>query len=218
MPVYVLADIPGTRSEIRPLLMAGATSTAGSRGDGADHKGRSHVTWSLEAARILAAPGVLPSAQAPRILAGAARNSGFRMARTTSRGTWLIDRLPATIPSKSDLPGLHLLAAPRFPAQTVPRLRRSGRALQPRSGSGKRRGIYAEGNLKAVTGLRYSLAPLARMGAGMVVAEPTGAHRLCVSEPPRAVDLSTHSRPVGLRDTRDDTDLDTGDHLANRAT
>jgi len=81
------------------------------------------------------------------------------------------------------------------------------------NGSGKIRGIYAEGNLPALPMLREWLAPFATMGAAAVIAEPTGStdHVFFSRLGLPAFEFIQDPLDYGTRVHH--TDLDTYDHL-----
>ncbi|MBS0332851.1 MAG: M28 family peptidase, partial [Proteobacteria bacterium] len=80
------------------------------------------------------------------------------------------------------------------------------------NGSGKIRGIYAEGNFAAAPVLKEWLAPFASLGANTVVAEPTGStdHVFMVKLGLPAFQFIQD--PLDYGSTTHHTNLDTFDH------
>ena len=162
----VIADIPGSDPKAG-YVMAGAHFDSWVAGDGAADNGAGSLVV-LEAARIIRQLGVRPK-RTIRFALWAGEEQGlygsanYVQQHLASRpgaigpgGTLLWDNLIRNYPI-TPLPGYGALKA----------------YFNLDNGSGKIRGIYAEGNAAAVPMLREWLSPFASMGAGTVVAGPT---------------------------------------------
>jgi Zn-dependent M28 family amino/carboxypeptidase len=149
--------------------MAGAHLDSWVAGDGAsDNAAGSAVI--MEAARILKTMGVKPK-----------RTIRFALWSGEEQGLWgslayvdqhLATRAPLTDPAFADLPNGRTWRA-RWPIQPRPGYSDLVAYFNIDNGSGKLRGIYAEGNYGVVPIFQEWLAPFASMGAGAVVAKPT---------------------------------------------
>lgn len=163
----VIAELPG-RDPKAGYVMAGAHLDSWVAGDGATDNGAGSAVV-MEAARILAALDVHPK-RAIRFALWEGEEQGLLgsyayinshlaklpLAKTPEQaalGPYFTDGYGAT-----PLPGFKDLAA----------------YFNIDNGSGKIRGIHAEGNFAAAPILREWLAPFASMGATSVVAAPTG--------------------------------------------
>ena len=162
----VIADIPGTDSRAG-YVMAGAHFDSWVAGDGASDNGAGSVVV-MEAARILRQLRIR-SKRTIRFALWSGEEQGLygsanyvqqhlasRPAATGTGGVLLWDKLIRNFPV-TPLPGYGALKA----------------YFNIDNGSGKVRGIYAEGNAAAVPMLREWLAPFDGMGATTVVAGPT---------------------------------------------
>jgi hypothetical protein len=162
----VIADIPGTDPKAG-YVMAGAHFDSWVAGDGASDNGAGSVVV-MEAARILRQLGVPPK-RTIRFALWSGEEQGLygsanyvqqhlasRPAVTGPGGVLMWDELIRKYPA-TPLPGYSSLKA----------------YFNLDNGSGKIRGIYAEGNAAAVPMLREWLAPFESMGASTVVAGPT---------------------------------------------
>ena len=162
----VIADIPGTDPKAG-YVMAGAHFDSWVAGDGASDNGAGSVVV-IEAARILRQLGVRPK-RTIRFALWSGEEQGLygsanyvqqhlasRPAATGPGGVLLWDELIRKYPA-TPLPGYSALKA----------------YFNLDNGSGKIRGIYAEGNAAAVPMLRDWLEPFEGMGATTVVAGPT---------------------------------------------
>jgi Zn-dependent M28 family amino/carboxypeptidase len=110
-----------------------------------------------------------------------------------------------------DLPAY--FAATTFPVRTLPGFADLDAYFNIDNGSGKLRGLYAEGNLNAAPILREWLAPLASMGAGTVVAEPTGSTDHVFLSRLGLPAFQFIQDPLDYETRVHHTDLDTYDHL-----
>jgi hypothetical protein len=162
----IIADIPGSDPKAG-YVMAGAHFDSWVAGDGASDNGAGSVVV-MEAARILRQLGVRPK-RTIRFALWSGEEQGLygsanyvqqhlaaRPAAVGPGGVLLWDKLIRNYPV-IPLPGYGALKA----------------YFNLDNGSGKVRGIYAEGNAAAVPLLREWLAPFAGMGATAVVAGPT---------------------------------------------
>ena len=165
----ILAEIPGTDSKAG-YVMAGAHLDSWVAGDGAiDNAAGSAVV--MEAARILSSLGVRPR-RTIRFALWAAEEQGLHGSFAYA------ERHLATRPANPD-PAAAVIG-PRSRSLNYPITPRSGyRDLAAYfnidNGSGKLRGIYAEGNFAAIPLLKEWIAPFASMGVTSVVAAPTAA-------------------------------------------
>ena len=162
----VIADIPGSDPK-SGYVMAGAHFDSWVAGDGAADNGAGSVVV-MEAARILRQLGVRPKRTIRFVLwageeQGLYGSANYVQQHLASRpgaigpgGVLLWDKLIRNYPV-TRLPGYSALKA----------------YFNIDNGSGKVRGIYAEGNAAAVPMLRDWLSPFTAMGAGTVVAGPT---------------------------------------------
>jgi Zn-dependent M28 family amino/carboxypeptidase len=125
----------------------------------------------MEAARILSTLGVRPK-RTIRFALWGAEEQGLV-------GSWAYTRkYLATRPDNPD-PAASVIG-PRsrllqYPVTTLPGYGDLAGYFNIDGGSGKLRGIFAEGNMAAVPMLREWLTPFASMGASAVVARPTGS-------------------------------------------
>jgi hypothetical protein len=165
----ILADIPGSDASAG-YVMAGAHLDSWVGGDGAvDNAAGSAVV--MEAARILVGLGIKPK-RTIRFALWSAEEQGLL-------GSWAYVRKNiATRPDNPD-PSVAVIG-PRsrllqYPITTLAGYRDLAAYFNIDNGSGKIRGIYAEGNLAAVPILKDWLAPFASMGASAVVAQPTAS-------------------------------------------
>jgi hypothetical protein len=162
----LIGEIPGSDPKAG-YVMAGAHFDSWVAGDGASDNGAGTVVV-LEAARILQRLGVRPKRTIRFALwsgeeQGLYGSANYVQQHLASRpgaigpgGVLLWDELVRNYPA-TPLPGYGALKA----------------YFNIDNGSGKVRGLYAEGNAEAAPILRDWLAPFESMGAGAVVAGPT---------------------------------------------
>ena len=162
----IIADIPGTDPKAG-YVMAGAHFDSWIAGDGAADNGAGSVTV-MEAARILRQLGVRPKRTIRFVLWEGEEQGLFGSINYVQQH---IARRPVTIGEvgfenyiggKNKYPITPLLGYSDLKAY-----------FNMDNGSGKLRGIYAEGNAAAVPLLKEWLAPFDGMGADTVVAGPT---------------------------------------------
>jgi hypothetical protein len=163
----ILADIPGSDPGAG-YVMAGAHLDSWVAADGAaDNAAGSAII--MEAARLLSSMGVKPK-RTIRFALWNAEEQGL-LGSFAYIDRHLAKRPPVTDPRTA-------MAGPagnlNYPVRTLPGFNELGAYFNLDNGSGKIRGVYAEGNLAAVPLLREWLAPFASMGATAVVAAPTG--------------------------------------------
>jgi carboxypeptidase Q len=202
----ILAEIPGTDPKAG-YVMAGAHLDSWVAGDGATDNGAGSVVV-MEAARILSALGVKPK-RTIRFALWAGEEQGLLGSIA------YIEKHMATRPVPKD----PLKAAlPKFmwdtyPVTTKPGFNELAAYFNLDNGSGKIRGIYAEGNFAAVAQLRKWLEPFDSMGASKVVAKKTGGtdHELMAAMGLPAFQFIQDPLDYGSRVHH--SNLDTYDHL-----
>ena len=164
----VFADLPG-RDAKAGYVMAGAHLDSWVASDGAqDNAAGSAVV--MEAARILNTLGLKPK-----------RTIRFALWNGEEQGLYgsfdyaerhLVSRAPLESPERASLPPYATWNL-RWPVKAGPDYDKLAAYFNLDNGSGKIRGIYAEGNIAATPILKTWLAPFASMGADAVVATPT---------------------------------------------
>jgi hypothetical protein len=162
----IIADIPG-KDPKAGYVMAGAHLDSWVAADGAaDNAAGSAVI--MEAARILSKLPVKPK-----------RTIRFALWSGEEQGLYgsaaYIERHLAKRPPQSD-PALlpYPFLADTWPITPLPGFKDMAGYFNIDNGSGKIRGIYAEGNFAAIPVLRSWMAPFDSLGAGKVVAQKTG--------------------------------------------
>lgn len=163
----IIADIPGTDPKAG-YVMAGGHFDSWIAGDGASDNGAGTVAV-MEAARILRQLGVRPK-RTIRFALWEGEEQGLLGSRAYIE-QHLVDR-----PTPPDMDGFtaYMTWSTRFPVVKKPGYSDLKAYFNIDNGSGKLRGIYAEGNADAVPLLKQWLSPFASMGAGNVVAAKTG--------------------------------------------
>ncbi len=165
----VLADIPGKDAKAG-YVMAGAHLDSWVAGDGASDNGAGSAVV-MEAARILAALGVKPR-RSIRFVLWAGEEQGLLGSAA------YVEQHVATRPKPAD-PEIAKLGpyfgGNQFPVTFKPEAAQLAAYFNIDNGSGKVRGVYAEGNVAAAPILREWLAPLSGLAAGAVVTSPTGS-------------------------------------------
>ena len=165
----ILADIPG-RDAKAGYVMAGAHLDSWVASDGAQDNGAGSVTV-MEAARLLAALGLKPRRTIRFALWAAEEQAiGGSMA--------YVDRHFVSRPPLGDaaLKALNPYYTwnTRWPITALPGYQEMAAYFNIDNGSGKVRGLYAEGNPAVVPIFRAWLEPFASMGASTVAAQHTG--------------------------------------------
>jgi hypothetical protein len=166
----ILAELPGTDPRAG-YVMAGAHLDSWVAGDGAADNGAGTAVV-MEAARILSVLRVRPK-RTIRFALWAAEEQGL-LGSLAYTEKYLATRAPSgsTPDSPTEQFGRWRY---RFPITPQAGHKDLVAYFNIDNGSGKLRGIYAEGNVAAVPLLRDWLQPFASMGAKAVVAAPTGA-------------------------------------------
>jgi carboxypeptidase Q len=163
----IIADIPGTDPKAG-YVMAGAHFDSWVAGDGAADNGAGSVVV-MEAARILRQLGVHPR-----------RTIRFALWTGEEQGLFGSLNYVAQHLARRPMPitenGItnYIKWRDSFPVTPLPGYGELRAYFNMDNGSGKLRGIYAEGNEAAAPILHEWLAPYESMGAGAVVAGPTG--------------------------------------------
>jgi carboxypeptidase Q len=164
----ILADLPGSDAKAG-YVMAGAHLDSWVAGDGAADNGAGSVVV-LEAARILAKRS-LRTKRAIRFALWAGEEQGL-LGSIGYIEKYLATRPPPTdaqAAQESPFLGWH----DRWPITRKPSARELYAYFNVDNGSGKIRGIYAEGNAALVPIFREWLAPFASMGASTITLQPT---------------------------------------------
>jgi carboxypeptidase Q len=162
----VIADIPGSDPKAG-YVMAGAHFDSWVAGDGAADNGAGSVVV-IEAARILRQLGIRPKRTIRFALWSGEEQGLYGSANYVQQH--LASRPGATGPGGVLLWDQLIRNYPVTPSAGYGELKAY---FNLDNGSGKIRGIYAEGNAAAVPMLREWLAPFEGMGASVVVAGPT---------------------------------------------
>jgi len=164
----IFAEIPGTDRNAG-YVMAGAHLDSWVASDGAsDNAAGSAVI--MEAARILARLGVKPK-RTIRFALWNGEEQGL-LGSFAYVDKYLASRPPETDPEKAKLDQYYSWQY-RWPVTAKPGYRDLAAYFNLDNGSGKIRGIYAEGNVAAVPIFQEWLQPFASMGATSVVTAPT---------------------------------------------
>jgi carboxypeptidase Q len=203
----IFADLPG-RDSRAGFVMAGAHLDSWVAGDGAADNGAGSAIV-LESARILASVGVQPK-RTIRFALWSGEEQGL-----LGSGAYIAQHL-AKRPAPSD-PAVAALGPyfgiDTFPVEPLPGYKELAGYFNVDNGSGKFRGIYAEGNFAVLPIFREWLAPFESLGAASVVAEPTGStdHELMSRIGLPAFQFIQD--PLDYESRVHHTDLDTFDHL-----
>lgn len=203
----IFADIPGEDPHAG-YVMAGAHLDSWVAGDGAADNGAGSV-MIMEAARILASIGVHPK-RTIRFALWAGEEEGL-LGSGAYVEKHLAHRPAPADPAEAELPPYFLTDS--FPVQTLPGFADLAGYFNIDNGSGRIRGIYAEGNFAVVPILREWLAPFASLGAHTVVAEPTGGTDHVFLSRLGLPAFQFIQDPLDYGSRVHHTDLDTYDHL-----
>ena len=163
----IIAEIPGTDPKAG-YVMAGAHFDSWIAADGASDNGAGSVVV-IEAARILRQLGVRPK-RTIRFALWEGEEQGLLGSRAYLQ-QHLVDR---PIPAGMDGMTAYYTWGSRYPIVKRPGYDDLKAYFNLDNGSGKVRGIYAEGNAAAVPLLREWLSPFGSMGADAIVASKTG--------------------------------------------
>jgi hypothetical protein len=203
----VFADLPGKDAKAG-YVMAGAHLDSWVAGDGAADNGVG-CAIVMEASRILSAIGVQPGRTIRFALwsgeeQGLLGSSAFIQQHLARRPVAKDPEVAAMGP---------YFGPESFPVEVLPGYREMVGYFNVDNGSGKFRGIYAEGNFAATPMLKEWLSPFASLGASAVVAEPTGStdHELMSRIGLPAFQFVQD--PLDYSSTIHHTDADTFDHL-----
>ncbi|MFM6829848.1 MAG: M20/M25/M40 family metallo-hydrolase [Novosphingobium sp.] len=163
----VIAEIPGTDPKAG-YVMAGAHFDSWIAGDGAADNGAGSVAV-IEAARLLSKMGVRPK-RTIRFALWSGEEQGLLGSKA------YIEQHLATRPVDPALKGIDSYSAWRNAYPITPKAGYSDLKayFNMDNGSGKFRGIYAEGNIGAASLLREWLSPFNSLGADKVVMSKTG--------------------------------------------
>lgn len=165
----ILADIPGSGGT-REYVMAGAHLDSWVASDGAqDNAAGSAVV--MEAARILKTLGVRPK-RTIRFALWNGEEQGI-LGSLAYVDQHLATRAPSTDPAQASLPDNRTWRS-RWPVEPRPGYRDLVAYFNIDNGSGRIRGINAEGNVAAAPIFQEWLAPFASMGASTVSLRPSG--------------------------------------------
>ncbi len=163
----IIADIPGADPKAG-YVMAGAHFDSWVAGDGASDNGAGSVVV-MEAARILKQIGARPKRTIRFALWTGEEQGLFGSLNYVAQH---LARRP--MPITEDGITNYIKWRDSYPVTPLPGYGDLKAYFNMDNGSGKLRGIYAEGNEAAEPMLREWLAPFESMGAGSVVAGPTG--------------------------------------------
>jgi carboxypeptidase Q len=202
----VLADIAGSDPKAG-YVMAGAHLDSWVAGDGATDNGAGSAVI-MEAARILSTLHVKPK-RTIRFALWAGEEEGL-LGSFAYVDQYLAHRPPPSDPKLASLGPYY--ASDTYPITPLPGFNDLQGYFNLDNGSGKIRGIYAEGNFAAASILKEWLAPFASLGATTVVAEPTGStdHVFMVKMGLPAFQFIQD--PLDYESTTHHTNLDTFDH------
>ena len=202
----VLAEIPGSDPKAG-YVMAGAHLDSWVAGDGATDNGAGSAVV-MEAARILSALHVKPK-RTIRFALWAGEEEGL-LGSFAYVDQYLAHRPPVD-PKYATL-GPYFASDSAYPITPLPGFNDLQGYFNLDNGSGKIRGVYAEGNFAAAPILKEWLAPFASLGATTVVAEPTGStdHVFMVKLGLPAFQFIQD--PLDYGSTTHHTNLDTFDH------
>jgi carboxypeptidase Q len=203
----IFADIPG--EDLRSgYVMAGAHLDSWVAGDGAADNGAGSAVV-MEAARILAGLGVRPK-RTIRFALWAGEEEGL-LGSSAFVENHLARRPVPSDPADRDLPPY--FSTDSYPVQPLPGFAELAGYFNIDNGSGKIRGIYTEGNFAVVSLFREWLSPFASLGAGTVVAEPTGGTDHVFLSRLGLPAFQFIQDPLDYETRVHHTDLDTFDHL-----
>ena len=202
----VFADIPGSDPKAG-YVMAGAHLDSWVAADGAADNGAGSA-MIMEAARILARLGVKPK-RTIRFALWAGEEQGL-MGSTAFVDQHLARRAPDSDPARAALGSYR---NPTFPITPLPGFKDLVAYFNIDNGSGKLRGLYAEGNYGVVPIFKDWLAPFASMGANTVVAQPTGSTDHVAMQRLGLPAFQFIQDPLDYGSTVHHSSVDTFDHL-----
>lgn len=204
----IIAEIPGT-DPTAGYVMAGAHLDSWAAADGASDNGAG-TAMIMEAARILARLGIRPK-----------RTIRFALWSGEEQGLLgslaYVDRYLASRPMPTD-PALARLPRNRtwrnsWPLTPLPGHRDLVAYFNIDNGSGRLRGIFAEGNVAVVPIFQEWLAPFASMGATTVSLQPTGGTDHVYMQASGIPGYQFIQDPLDYGSRIHHTSIDTYDHL-----
>lgn len=198
----ILAELPGTDPRAG-FVMAGAHLDSWVAGDGAADNGAG-VAVVMEAARILSSLGLHPK-RSIRFALWSAEEQGL-LGSTAYVATHFAHRPPGVGPAPPYM-------ANTYPIATLPEYGQMHGYFNLDMGSGKIRGVYAEGNFAAMPMLKEWLAPLAPLGVYGPVAGATGSTDHVGMVRVGLPAFQFVQDPLDYDSRVHHTDLDTFDHL-----
>ena len=202
----IIAEIPG-RDPAAGYVLAGAHFDSWVAADGANDNGAGSVVV-MEAARILRRLGVQPR-----------RSIRFALWSGEEQGLFgslsYVERHLAHRPYPLSQDGMLNYAKwnTAFPVTPRPGYNALKAYFNMDNGSGKLRGIYAEGNAAAVPLLREWLSPFTSMDASAVVAGPTGGTDHVFMQAVGVQGFQFIQDPLDYESTTHHSSVDTLDHM-----
>jgi hypothetical protein len=204
----ILADIPGSDRNAG-YVMAGAHLDSWAAADGASDNGAGSAII-MEAARILSRIGVRPK-RTIRFALWSGEEQGL-LGSLAYIERHLATRPPETDPARANLrPGATWRH--RFPITPGPDYRSLAAYFNIDNGSGRLRGIHAEGNVAVVPIFQEWLAPFASMGATTVSIQPTGGTDHVYMQTVGIPGYQFIQDPLDYGSRIHHTSIDTYDHL-----
>ena len=203
----ILADLPGHETRAG-YVMAGAHLDSWVAADGAADNGAGSAIV-MEAARILASLGAQPR-RTIRFALWAGEEQGLLGSHAFIE-QHLAHRPPNKEPEIAAL-GPHF-GDETYPVQPLPGYKELAGYFNIDNGSGRLRGIYAEGNFAVIPILRDWLAPFESLGAAAVVAQPTERTDHEMMSQIGLPAFQFIQDPLDYNSMVHHTDLDTFDHL-----
>jgi carboxypeptidase Q len=204
----IVADIPGTDPRAG-YVMAGAHLDSWAAGDGAADNGAGSVVV-MEAARIISRLGIRTK-RTIRFALWAGEEEGLlgSLAYVTQH---LATRPPSNDPRTRGL-GEYIGWRNRFPITPLPGHRDLAAYFNLDNGSGRIRGIYAEGNVGVVPIFQEWLAPFAGLGASTVSIQSTGGTDHVFMQSVGIPGFQFIQDPLDYGSRVHHTSIDTFDHL-----
>jgi hypothetical protein len=204
----IIADIPGT-ARGGEYVMAGAHLDSWVAADGAvDNAAGSAVV--MEAARLLKSLGVRPK-RTIRFTLWSGEEQGL-LGSLAYVDRYLASRPPETDPERMKV-GSDRTWRYRYPVTPKPGHRDLVAYFNMDNGSGKFRGIHAEGNVAAIPIFSEWLAPFASMGASTVSASSTGGTDHVFMQSVGIPAYQFIQDPLDYGSRLHHTSIDTYDHL-----
>jgi hypothetical protein len=204
----IIAEIPGT-GKTGEYVMAGAHLDSWAAADGAvDNAAGSAVV--MEAARILRTLGVQPK-RTIRFALWSGEEQGI-LGSLAYVDRYLASRPPETDPERARTNPFQTWRN-RYPITPKPGHRDLVAYFNMDNGSGKFRGIYAEGNVAAMPIFQEWLSPFASMGATNVAARSTGGTDHVFMQSVGVPGYQFIQDPLDYASRLHHTSIDTYDHL-----